>query len=85
LPIDNPGKCFIIIYIGKDEIMQKMIAVDQETYNKIKALADSNGRTIGGQVAWFVKNISLIPAPDGATPVVVLNVKEKVSESNGNS
>jgi hypothetical protein len=60
--------------IRKDEIMQKMIAVDSEVYEKIKALAVNNGRTIGGQVAWFVKNISLIPAPDDGNPVIVLDV-----------
>jgi len=56
--------------------MQKMIAVDPETYEKIVALANTNGRTIGGQITWMLRDITLIPAPAiGGDPVIVLNIK----------
>jgi hypothetical protein len=52
----------------------KTIAVSPEVYKKIKALAHQNGRTIGKQVEWLVRDISLIPAPEDGHPITVLNV-----------
>jgi hypothetical protein len=61
--------------------MQKMIAVDPETYEKIAALAETNGRTLGGQIKWLVKHVELNPAPEGGTPVIVLNVAARRAQS----
>jgi hypothetical protein len=55
--------------------MQKMIAVDEETYDEIVRLAQLNHRTIGGQVAWMVERVSEPPHPPDATPVPVVYVE----------
>lgn len=48
------------------------VQLDKETYEKLVALADANGRTIGGQVKMLLKDVEFLPRPTDANPIPVV-------------
>jgi hypothetical protein len=69
--------------MGKTRPKRYPVQLDRETYYKLDALATTNHRGLGGQVAWMVDQFyTALPKPDDAEGCRLSLWKEAQHEEN---